>query len=79
MFERYLRSPRYTVDQLPFPDTRITHVHKALTRPLFSRELACKQLVNSVKGGSCHGYFTDEPTEPVSAIFALLHDASLVS
>jgi predicted dehydrogenase len=26
MFERYLRSPRYTFDQLPFPDTRITHV-----------------------------------------------------
>jgi len=27
MFERYLRSPRYTFDQLPFPDTRITHVY----------------------------------------------------
>jgi predicted dehydrogenase len=26
MFERYLRSPRYTFDQLPFADTRITHV-----------------------------------------------------
>src|SRR3989441_5425546 len=27
MFERYLRNPRYTFDQLPFPDTRITHVY----------------------------------------------------
>lgn len=27
MFERYLRSPRYTFDQLPFADTRITHVY----------------------------------------------------
>ena len=27
MFERYLRSPHYTFDQLPFPDTRITHVY----------------------------------------------------
>src|SRR5262245_6373177 len=27
MFERYLRSPRYTFDQLPFTDTRITHVY----------------------------------------------------
>ena len=27
MFERYLRSGRYTFDQLPFPDTRITHVY----------------------------------------------------
>jgi predicted dehydrogenase len=27
MFERYVRSPRYTFDQLPFPDTRITHVY----------------------------------------------------
>ena len=27
MFERYLRSPRYSFDQLPFPDTRITHVY----------------------------------------------------
>jgi predicted dehydrogenase len=26
-FEKYLRSPRYTFDQLPFPDTRITHVY----------------------------------------------------
>jgi len=27
LFEKYLRSPRYTFDQLPFPDTRITHVY----------------------------------------------------
>ena len=27
MFERYLRNPRYTFDQLPFPDTRITHIY----------------------------------------------------
>ncbi len=27
MFERYLRNPRYSFDQLPFPDTRITHVY----------------------------------------------------
>ncbi len=27
MFEKYTRSPRYTFDQLPFPDTRITHVY----------------------------------------------------
>jgi predicted dehydrogenase len=27
MFERYLRSGRYAFDQLPFPDTRITHVY----------------------------------------------------
>jgi predicted dehydrogenase len=27
MFETYLRSPRYSFDQLPFPDTRITHVY----------------------------------------------------
>ena len=27
MFERYLRNPRYNFDQLPFPDTRITHVY----------------------------------------------------
>lgn len=27
MFERYLRNPRYTFDQLPFPDTRITDVY----------------------------------------------------
>jgi predicted dehydrogenase len=27
IFEKYLRSPRYTFDQLPFPDTRITHVY----------------------------------------------------
>jgi predicted dehydrogenase len=27
MFERYLRSGKYTFDQLPFPDTRITHVY----------------------------------------------------
>src|SRR5207249_11227774 len=27
MFEKYLRNPRYTFDQLPFPDTRITHVY----------------------------------------------------
>ena len=26
MFEKYLRNPRYSFDQLPFPDTRITHV-----------------------------------------------------
>ncbi len=26
MFEKYIRNPRYTFDQLPFPDTRITHV-----------------------------------------------------
>ncbi len=26
MFERYTRNPRYGFDQLPFPDTRITHV-----------------------------------------------------
>ena len=29
MFEKYLRSPRYTFDQLPFPDTRITHYYDA--------------------------------------------------
>jgi len=27
MFEKYLRNPRYSFDQLPFPDTRITHVY----------------------------------------------------
>lgn len=27
MFERYVRNPRYNFDQLPFPDTRITHVY----------------------------------------------------
>jgi predicted dehydrogenase len=27
MFERYLRNPRYSFDQLPFPDTRITHIY----------------------------------------------------
>lgn len=27
MFERYLRNPRYAFDQLPFEDTRITHVY----------------------------------------------------
>src|SRR5690242_3318889 len=27
MFERYLRNPRYNFDQLPFPDTRISHVY----------------------------------------------------
>jgi hypothetical protein len=27
MFERYARNPRYNFDQLPFPDTRITHVY----------------------------------------------------
>jgi predicted dehydrogenase len=27
MFERYIRNPRYNFDQLPFPDTRITHVY----------------------------------------------------
>ncbi len=27
IFEKYLRSPRYAFDQLPFPDTRITHVY----------------------------------------------------
>jgi predicted dehydrogenase len=27
MFERYTRNPRYSFDQLPFPDTRITHVY----------------------------------------------------
>jgi predicted dehydrogenase len=27
MFQNYLRNPRYTFDQLPFPDTRITHVY----------------------------------------------------
>jgi predicted dehydrogenase len=27
MFEKYLRNPRYNFDQLPFPDTRITHVY----------------------------------------------------
>ena len=27
MFEKYLRNPRYAFDQLPFPDTRITHVY----------------------------------------------------
>src|SRR6516165_7567845 len=26
-FETVVRSPRYTFDQLPFPDTRITHVY----------------------------------------------------
>src|SRR6478736_201748 len=26
-FERYLRNPRYAFDQLPFPDTRISHVY----------------------------------------------------
>ena len=28
-FRNYLRSPRMTFDQLPFPDTRITHVYDA--------------------------------------------------
>jgi predicted dehydrogenase len=27
MFERIMRNPRYSFDQLPFPDTRITHVY----------------------------------------------------
>src|SRR5476651_717426 len=27
MFEKYLRSPRYSFDQLPFPDTRLTQVY----------------------------------------------------
>jgi len=27
MFAKYTRSPRYSFDQLPFPDTRITHVY----------------------------------------------------
>jgi predicted dehydrogenase len=27
MFEKYLRNPRYNFDQLPFADTRITHVY----------------------------------------------------
>ena len=27
IFEKYLRNPRYSFDQLPFPDTRITHVY----------------------------------------------------
>jgi predicted dehydrogenase len=27
MFEKYVRNPRYAFDQLPFPDTRITHVY----------------------------------------------------
>jgi predicted dehydrogenase len=27
MFEKYLRNPRYSFDQLPFPDTRLTHVY----------------------------------------------------
>src|SRR6187431_780509 len=27
MFETYLRNPRYSFDQLPFEDTRITHVY----------------------------------------------------
>ena len=26
-FEKYMRNPRYSFDQLPFPDTRITHVY----------------------------------------------------
>jgi predicted dehydrogenase len=29
MFQEYLRSPRYTFDVLPFPDTRITHYYDA--------------------------------------------------
>src|SRR5579884_969541 len=29
MFRDYLRNPRYTFDQLPFPDTRITHSYDA--------------------------------------------------
>jgi predicted dehydrogenase len=29
MFEDYLRNPRMSFDQLPFPDTRITHVYDA--------------------------------------------------
>jgi predicted dehydrogenase len=29
MFEIYLRSPRYAFDQLPFPDTRLTHAYAA--------------------------------------------------
>src|SRR5213595_1005510 len=27
MFEKYLRNPSYSFDQLPFPDTRITQVY----------------------------------------------------
>ena len=27
MYERYIRNPRYSFDQLPFPDTRITHIY----------------------------------------------------
>src|SRR5437016_2926086 len=29
MFQEYLRSPRYTFDVLPFPNTRITHYYDA--------------------------------------------------
>jgi predicted dehydrogenase len=29
MFHKYIRSPRYNFDQLPFPDTRITHYYDA--------------------------------------------------
>ncbi len=29
MFRKYVRNPKYTFDQLPFPDTRITHYYDA--------------------------------------------------
>lgn len=29
MFRKYVRNPSYTFDQLPFPDTKITHYHDA--------------------------------------------------
>src|SRR5215472_13054790 len=29
MFRKYVRNPRYSFDQLPFPDTRITHYYDA--------------------------------------------------
>src|SRR5438128_1428832 len=32
MFRKYVRNPKYTFDQLPFPDTQITHYYDADAR-----------------------------------------------
>src|SRR5438105_6676490 len=32
MFRNYIRDPKYSFDQLPFPDTRITHYYDADSR-----------------------------------------------
>jgi predicted dehydrogenase len=57
MFEKYVRSPRYSFDQLPFLDTRITHVyanpadgldHYAETFPGVKVAKSLEELVESV-------------------------------